>query len=125
LVSSVSISAISQLILENDEQLTNSASGFIGYLERKAGFIISPAMIRGTLEPSPNKHKTNIFKKPYGSSGWVLQLPAVFFLTNTTPDNPRFAEAAPSDIAISGLSAPALIGTELAGQVAVANLYRK
>ena len=80
-------------------------------------------MIRGTLEPSPNKDKTNIFKKP-GGSGWLLQPPAVF-LTNTIPDNPRFAEAAPSDIAISGLSAPALIGTELAGQVAVANLYRK
>lgn len=48
------------------------------------------------------------------------------FLTNTATDNPRFAEAAPSDIAISGfLSAPALIGTELAGQVEVANLYRK
>jgi hypothetical protein len=67
------------MILENDEQLTNSASGFIGYLERKAGFIISPAMIRGTLEPSPNKDKTNVFKKPGGSSGRVLQLPAVFF----------------------------------------------
>jgi PAS domain S-box-containing protein len=125
LVSSVSISDISQLILENAERLTNSAFGFIGYVDPKAGFMISPAMIRGTWEPSPNKDKTNVFKKFGGLWAWVLNS-RQSFLTNTTRDDPRFAEAAPSYIAISGfLSAPALIGTELAGQVAVANSNRK
>jgi len=125
LVSSITIADISQLILENAERITGSAFGFIGYVEPKAGFMISPVMIRGTWELSQYKDKTNVFKKFGGLWGWVLNN-RQSFLTNTPPDDPRFAEAAPSHIAINNfLSAPALIGTELAGQVAVANSNRK
>jgi PAS domain S-box-containing protein len=125
LVSSISIADISQLILENAERLTGSAFGFIGYVDPKAGFMISPSMIRGTWEPSPNKDKVNIFKKFDGLWGWVLNN-RQSFLTNTPPDDPRFVEAAPSHVPITSfISTPALIGTELVGQVAVANSNRK
>jgi PAS domain S-box-containing protein len=124
LVSSISISDISELVLESAERLTRSTYGFIGYIDQKMGYMISPAMIRGIWEPAQNKDRTNVFKKFGGLWGWVLDN-RQSFLTNSSPNDPRFVETAPDRIAIHNfLSAPALIGTELVGQVAVANSTR-
>jgi putative two-component system response regulator len=124
LFSSISIADISELILENAERLTCSTYGFVGYIDLETGYMISPAMTRGIWESSQGKDKTNIFKKFDGSWGWVLNN-RQSLLTNAPADDPRFAETAFSRIAIHNfLSAPALTGTELVGQVALANSNR-
>jgi diguanylate cyclase (GGDEF)-like protein len=86
--------------------------------------MISPAMTRGIWGSSQSKDETNIFKKFEGLWGWVLNN-RQSLLTNAPADDPRFVETAPGRIAIHNfLSAPALIGTELVGQVALANSNR-
>ncbi len=124
LVSSISIADISELILESAERFTRSTYGFVGYIDLEMGYMISPAMTRGIWESSQSKDETNIFKKSGGLWGWVLNN-RQSLLTNAPADDPRFAETAPGRIAIHNfLSAPALIGTELVGQVALANSNR-
>ena len=124
LVSSISIEDISELVLENAERLTRSTYGFVGYVDLEAGYMISPAMTKGTWEPSASKEETSIFKKPGELWGWVLDS-RQSLLVNAPADDPRFGETAPGGIPIHNfLSVPALIGTELVGQVALANSTR-
>ncbi|MCX6000843.1 MAG: diguanylate cyclase, partial [Chloroflexi bacterium] len=124
LVSSISIADISGLVLEGAERFTGSTYGFVGYVDLEAGYMISPTMIRGIWESSQSKDETNIFKKFEGLWGWVLNN-RQSLLTNAPADDPRFAETAPGGIPIHNfLSVPALIGTELVGQVALANSTR-
>jgi diguanylate cyclase (GGDEF)-like protein len=86
--------------------------------------MISPAMIRGIWEASQSKDETTIFKKFGGLWGWVLNN-RQSLLTNAPADDPRFVENAPGRIPIHNfLSVPAMIGTELVGQVALANSTR-
>ena len=49
LVSSISISDISELVLESAERFTRSTYGFVGYIDLETGYMISPAMTRGNL----------------------------------------------------------------------------
>ena len=124
LFSSISIADISELILESAERFTRSTYGFVGYIDLETGYMISPAMTRGIWESSQSKDETNIFKKFGGLWGWVLNN-RQSLLTNAPADDPRFAETAPGRIPIHNfLSAPALIGTELVGQVVLANSNR-
>ncbi len=124
LVASVSIADISELVLESAERFTLSTYGFVGYIDPEAGYMISPAMIRGTWEPSKSKDKADIFRKSGGLWGWVLGN-RQSLMTNAPADDPRFAATAPGGPAIHNfLSAPALIGTELVGQVVLANSNR-
>ncbi len=124
LVSSISIADISELVLESAQRFTRSTYGFVGYMDLEMGYMISPAMTRGIWESSESKDETNIFKKSGGLWGWVLNN-RQSLLTNAPADDPRFVETAPGRIAIHNfLSAPALIGTELVGQVALANSNR-
>ncbi len=124
LVSSVSISDISELVLESAERLTYSTYGFVGYMDLEAGYMISPAMVRGTWESSPSEDGTSIFKKFDGLWGWALNN-RKSLLSNAPADDPRFAETAHVAIRVHNfLSAPALIGTELVGQVVLANSTR-
>ncbi len=125
LVSSISIADISELVLESAERFTHSTYGFVGYIDIEIGYMISPVMTGGIWEPSPSKDETSIFRKSSGLWEWVLYN-RQSLLTNTPADDPRFADTAPSRIPIHNfLSAPALIGTELVGQVALANSNRK
>jgi diguanylate cyclase (GGDEF)-like protein len=79
-------------------------------------------MTRGIWGSSQmKKDETNIYKKFEGFWGWVLNN-RQSLLTNNPASDPRFVDTAPGDTAINNfLSAPALIGTELVGQVALAN----
>jgi diguanylate cyclase (GGDEF)-like protein/PAS domain S-box-containing protein len=122
-LSSVSIAAISELVLESAERFTLSTYGFVGYIDLETGYMISPAMTRGFCKSSQNEDETNTVYK-FGAWGWVLNN-RQSLLTNKASDDPRFVENAPGGIPIHNfLSAPALIGTELAGQVALANSSR-
>jgi diguanylate cyclase (GGDEF)-like protein len=81
-------------------------------------------MTRGISGPSQWNDETNVFKKLDGVWGWVLNN-RQSILTNAPAEDPRFAETAPDRVTVHNfLSAPALIGTELVGQVALANSNR-
>ena len=121
LVSSNSILDISELVLESAERFTRSTYGFIGYIDLEEGYMISPAMSKGTWESSQINNEANIFKKSGGQWGWVLNN-RQSLLTNTPAEDPRFKETMRDTIPIQNfLSVPALIGPELVGQVALAN----
>ena len=124
LVSSISISEISELVLETAERFTGSSYGFIGYIDLEAGFMISSAMTGGIWESSKNEDKTDIFEKSGVTWGWVLNNRQSFF-TNTPTDDLRFIDTTSVPINIDNfLSVPALIGIELVGQVVLANSNR-
>jgi putative two-component system response regulator len=124
LVSSISIADISKLVLESAERLTLSTCGFVGYIEMETGYMIAPAATGGIWGISQSRDETNIFKSFEGLWGWVLNNRQPL-LTNSPADDPRFVDTSLGRIAIRNfLSAPALIGTELVGQVALANSNR-
>jgi diguanylate cyclase (GGDEF)-like protein/PAS domain S-box-containing protein len=124
LFTSISIADISEMILESAERFTRSTYGFVGYIDPETGYIISPAMTRGIWKSTQIKDETNIIKRFEGLWGWVLNNRQPL-LTNTPAGDPRFAETTPGRIPIHNfLSAPALIGTELVGQVVLANSNR-
>jgi len=124
LVSSISISDISEQVLESAERLTCSAYGFVGYVDLEEGYMISPPMIKGTWESSPGEDTTSVFKKLGETWSWVLNN-RQSLLTNSPADDPRFADTVHSPLPIHNfLSVPAMIGAELVGQVALANSTR-
>ncbi len=124
LFSSISIADISALILETAQRFTGSTYGFVGYIDLENGYTISPAMTRGIWESSQIKDETNVFNKFGKLWGWILNKPLALF-TNTPEDDPRFTKTTPGGSPIHNfLSAPALIGTELVGQVVLANSNR-
>lgn len=124
LVSPTSIEDISSLVLDSAERLTNSALGFVGYIDLETGHMVSPAMTRGIRKSCQPKDDTALPEKLGGLCGWVLNNQQSL-LTNTPADDPRSTGTPPGQIPIRNfLSAPALIGGELAGLVALANSSR-
>jgi diguanylate cyclase (GGDEF)-like protein/PAS domain S-box-containing protein len=124
LVSETSIQDISDKVLESAERLTSSTFGFVGYIDPETGYMVSPTMTRGIWKSCQVKDKTVIFKKFGGLWGWVLNNRRSL-MTNAPADDPRSAGTPPGHIPIKNfLSAPAMIGKELVGQVALANSNR-
>ncbi len=124
LVSPTSIEDISDLVLESAEQFTNSTFGFVGHIDPDTGYMVSPTMTRGIWTSCQIKDKTVIFEKFGGLWGWVLNN-RQSLLTNAPADDPRSKGTPLGHIPIRNfLSAPALIGKELVGLVALANSSR-
>ena len=124
LVSSFSIADISELVVENAKRFTRSTHGFVGYIDLESGYVIGPAMTEGMLGASPDEEESSVFKRFEVSWGWVLNNRRSL-LINTPADDQRFAGNAAGCMVIHNfLSAPALIGTELVGQLALANSNR-
>ena len=124
LVSSISISDISGLVLETAEHFIGSTHGFIGYVDMEAGYMISPAMVDSIWEPSQNEDKTEVFKKSGATWGCVLNNRQPCF-TNTPANDLKFIDTTSFPIPIRNyLSVPALISSELVGQVVLANSNR-
>ena len=124
LVSSISMTDISGLVLESAERFTGSTYGFVGYLDPKMGYMISPAMNQGVWESSQETDEGTIFKEAVGLWGWVLNN-RQSLLTNAVSGDQRFVGMEPGQISMHNfLSAPSLVGTQLVGQVVVANSNR-
>ncbi len=119
-----SIEDISSLVLDTAERFTNSALGFVGYMDLETGHMVSPVMTRGIRKSCQLKDKTTHLDEFGGLWGWVFNN-RQSLLTNTPADDPRSTGTPPGHISIRNfLSAPALIGEELAGLVALANSSR-
>jgi len=121
LLSPASFEDISSLVLEHAKRLTGSQFGFVGYIDPKTGFLISATMTRDIWDECKVADKSVVFNKFVGLWGWVLENQQPL-LTNKPSDDPRSSGVPEGHIPIRNfISAPALIGETLVGQVALAN----
>lgn len=121
LLSQASVEDISSLILDYAKRLTDSEFGFVGYIEPQTGYMVSPTMTRYIWDKCKVKDKDIVFKKFRGLFGWVINNKKSV-LTNNPVKDPRSSGTPQGHVPIQRfLSAPALIGKTMVGQVAIAN----
>lgn len=121
---SFSIDDMAFLVLDHSRRLTRSRFGFVGYIDPKSGYMVSPTMTRDIWDKCQVKDKSIIFEKLSGLWGWVLDNRQPI-LTNTPSEDPRSCGIPPGHLPIRRfLSAPALIGGKLVGLIALANSDR-
>ncbi len=124
LLSTISIEEISSLVLEHAQALTNSKFGYVGYIDRQTGSLVCPTMTRDIWDSCNVPDKDFVFEEFGGLWGWVLENRRSL-LTNAPAEDPRSSKIPPGHLPIERfLSAPALIGETLVGQVALANSDR-
>lgn len=125
LLSSASIEEISDLVLKYAKRLTESEFGFVGYIDPDTGFIVLTTMTRDIWDQCQVQDKSVIFEKFGGLWGWVLDNKESL-VTNNPEEDSRSTGTPEGHIKIQRfLSAPALIGEKLVGQVALANSKRE
>jgi len=116
-----SIEDLSSMMLEQAQQLTGSKFGYAGYIDPQTGYFIASTLTEEVWDICRVQGKSAVFKKFIGLWGWVLNNKQSL-LTNSPADDPRSAGTPPGHIPLERfLSAPALVGKELVGQIAVAN----
>jgi PAS domain S-box-containing protein len=123
-IESASIEDISVLILDHAKLMTKSRFGFVGYIDPKTGWMISPTMTRDILKTCQMKEKDIVFKEFGGLWGWVLNNKERI-MTNDPSSDPRSTGVPEGHVAIeSFLSTPALLGETLVGVLSLANSSR-
>ncbi|MBF0549457.1 MAG: response regulator [Deltaproteobacteria bacterium] len=124
ILTAASIEEISYLILEQAKEMTDSRFGFVGYIDPETGYLVSPTMTRDIWDSCQVPEKTVVFKEFNGLWGWVLTNRTPI-LTNQPAQDPRSGGVPQGHISIERfISAPAMIGKTLAGQIALANSTR-
>jgi len=112
---------ISHLVLEYARDLTGSRFGFVGYIDPETGCLVSPTMTRDIWNTCRVRDKTFVFHEYLGLWGWVLKNKKAI-ICNDPESDPRSTGVPPGHIEIEKfLSAPAMIGDEPVGQLALAN----
>ncbi len=122
MLSPATFEEISTRALETAISLTGSVFGFAGYIDPKTGFLVSSALTRNVWETcQTEKKEAVVFHKIRGLRGWVLANKQPILMNEVAAD-PRSSGTPEGHIPITRfLSAPALIGDELVGQIALAN----
>ncbi len=121
LLNKKSIAELSRMMLERAQELTGSSIGFVGYIDPHTGYLIASTFSKEVWSSCDVKGKGAVFKTFTGLWGWVLENKQPL-LTNSPADDPRSAGTPSGHVIIKRfLSAPALVGKELVGQIAVAN----
>lgn len=123
-LSSVDIDDIPYIILERGKLLTDSAYGFVGYIDPRTGNLILPTLTRDIWNICEVSNKDIVFKKFGGLFGWVLENKKPL-ITNSPGKDPRSTGTPPGHIPIHRfISAPALMDGKLLGIVSMANSNR-
>ncbi len=123
LISTASVESTAGLTLEIAKRLTDSRYGFVGYIDPQTGYLVSPTLTRDIWDTClmEEEEKDIIFEDFSGLWGWVLEQ-RKSLLTNTPDDDARSSGIPQGHVPINHfLSAPAMFGDNLLGQVAVAN----
>lgn len=124
LIQSRSTDDIAQLVLECAKDITGSPFGFVGYIDPQTGYLVAPTLTKDIWNACDVPDKNIVFKEFSGLWGWVL-LKRKPLLTNAPAADPRSSGTPLGHLSINRfLSAPALLGTRLVGQVSVANSER-
>ena len=118
------LSTISELVLEEASRFTQSAFGFVGYIDPATGHLVAPTMTRDIWEQCQVPDKSIVFEKFGGLWGWVLKHRAPV-LANAPREDPRSTGVPAGHLPVDRfLGVPALYGEELVGMIAVANASR-
>ena len=121
LLSMIVIEDISDLVLSHAKELTGSTFGFVGYIAPDTGYLVAPTLDKDIWRSCQVEDRHIIFKEFRGLWGWVLENHRSL-LSNTPNGDFRSQGVPPGHIPIRRfLSAPALIGERLVGQIALAN----
>ncbi|MBN1179879.1 MAG: GAF domain-containing protein, partial [Anaerolineae bacterium] len=124
LISPLSLEEMSDLFLEHAKRLTDSVHGFVGYIDPQTGFLLSPTLTRDIWDTCEMPQKTFVFETFKGLWGWVLNQRRPM-MTNAPHADARSTGVPEGHIPIERfVSAPALIGENLVGQIALANATR-
>ena len=121
LIRSLPVDDISLLVLDRARQLTGSQHGFVAYVDQYSGNLICPTLTGDIWEKCQVENKGFVFETFTGLWGWVLthRKPLI---SNSPADDPRSKGIPSGHVEITRfLSAPALIGDTLVGQIALAN----
>ena len=121
LLESAPIEDISDLVLEYAQKFTRSKFGFVGYIDPKTSYLISPTMTRNIWTECHVKDKSVIFEKFGGMWGWVLNNKE-YILTNQPQKDTRSTGTPTGHIDIKTfLAVPAIVNKKLVGIISLAN----
>jgi PAS domain S-box-containing protein len=121
LVEPAPLDDIAYLILQYAKRLTGSTFGYVGYIDPATGHLVSTTMTRDIWEDCEVPDKDYVFEQFSGLWGWVLEARQPL-LTNAPQEHPHSSGVPTGHVPIRRfLSAPACIGDELLGQIALAN----
>jgi signal transduction histidine kinase/CheY-like chemotaxis protein len=124
LIEPTSIDDVASTILEYAKRLTGSTFGYVGYIDPSTGHLVSSTMTKDIWETCQVPDKDVVFERFSGLWGWVLDNHKPL-LTNAPSDDSRSAGTPEGHIPIHRfLSAPAMIGDRLVGQISLANSDR-
>ncbi|NBD36754.1 MAG: PAS domain S-box protein [Chloroflexi bacterium] len=124
MISQSSFEEISYMVLEEAKKLTRSHFGYVGYIHQQTGYLICPTMTRDIWDECQVPDKSIVFKEFGGLWGWVLNN-RESMIVNDLDKDARSTSTPVGHIPITRfLSAPAMLGDELVGQIALANSSR-
>ncbi|KJU81804.1 Signal transduction response regulator, receiver region domain protein, partial [Candidatus Magnetobacterium bavaricum] len=117
----ISIQEISDMILYYAKILTESAYGYVGYIDPETGFLVAPTLTTDVWDKCNMPDKRFVFERLGGLVGWVLDNKKPL-LTNEPEGDHRSVGTPLGHIPITRLlSVPSLLGNKLVGQLSVAN----
>ncbi|MCE5182111.1 MAG: EAL domain-containing protein [Betaproteobacteria bacterium] len=120
----MSVDSVSEIILAWTQALTESAIGFVGYMEPKSGHLVVPTMTSEVKDECQVADKRIVFERWDGLFGWVIDHGEAVLVNDVAADA-RSTGVPPGHPAIhSFLCVPALVEGGLAGIIALANAAR-
>lgn len=121
LLQAASFDEMSLQVLNIARALTQSQFGYVGYIDARTNHLISPTLTYDIWDQCQVEGKDFVFKDWGGLWGWVLKHHTPL-LTNDPSSDARSSGTPSGHLPIERfLSAPALIGDKLVGQIALAN----
>lgn len=124
LIARNSLDMISTLIMSHAKRLTASKFGLVGFIDERRGVLVSPAFSKEALPTCQLADDSYVFHKVEGLLGWVMQH-RKSLIVNQVAEDQRAKGVPAGHIPIQRyLAAPACLGEELVGQIALANASR-
>ncbi len=124
LLSWASFEEISALVLVHASRLTGSTFGYVGHIDPETGHLVCPTISRDVWQAGQEGDEALVIEEFSGLWGWVLEN-RQSVMTNSASSDPRSTGEFPGDASVERfLSAPALIGETLVGQISLANADR-
>ncbi len=121
LITSASIDAICDIVLQHALRLTGSKFGFVSYIDPSTGFLLAHTL---TQDINSNCHISNkriVFEDLVDLFGWVIKKKTPL-ITNDPQSDPRSAGLPLGHLPLEQfLSSPALFAEIMVGQIGLAN----
>ena len=124
-LASESVEEMSERVLDHGYELTGSRYGFVGYIDPESGYLVPTTMSKDIWDECQVENKEYTFCTFSGLWGWVLNNKQPI-MTNSPSLDERSTGTPEGHVPIERfLAAPALLGDELVGIVALANSEQK